>query len=168
MRIACGEFEDRLDEFASGTLPDTERSAMREHRDRCPACRELEEGAEAIIRAAREEGLDVPGDAWFADLALRLEDRLDAEGALSERLRRRRLAPLIHLSQGTAATAALLAISLWLNGAAVAAGIRPPEREREVAALSASVDAADVSLARDRIDERRRIEAKLMKLYNLI
>lgn len=103
--IRCHHFEARLDEWASGTLPDFERGAMAEHEAACPSCRELAEAAREVIGAARAEELRLPGDAYFREFRTQLEDEM---AFLRQLVRTHRPAPLLSQGQVAGAVAALL------------------------------------------------------------
>lgn len=118
--LRCQDFEKRLDEWLAGTLPDFERGAMRRHEAQCHPCRELAGVARLFVEDARRDSLELPGQAYFADLRYRIEQHAEAEG-LWEGWRRRlyaRRPPLFRASQVAALLMVVLTTGLWTAGAA--------------------------------------------------
>lgn len=110
----CRKIRLMLDEYAAGDLPDYERAAVARHLERCAECREEADAAIAIVGAARTTTLEMPGDAYFADLGLRLEE----EGPIARLLEAAarpivRRARLLNGAQRVAAAAAVLLVMAW-------------------------------------------------------
>lgn len=165
--MSCRYFEEHLEEYASGTLPDFERQAMGEHAARCAWCAESLAQVSSVVSAARRDPLALPGDAYFDDLLVRLEDGMEADGLLETPRRtaiRGRPARLFSPAQTSALATACFAFLLWAQvGLALLAPWNLAEsRAAGLTARETAPAALDVPTLQESVQERNR---KIEEIY---
>jgi hypothetical protein len=121
---------ERLDDYASGELPDIERRLMERHLDECGECRAEAEAIRALLAevAALPTGIAPPADLWQG-IAPRLEPRAAGAAPAPEETkvipfapRRKKWQPPRWALQAAAAVVLVVGSSVvtrtWMNGAA--------------------------------------------------